>query len=183
VRPLRADVPIYLGAMGERNVALAGEIADGWIPLLFAPEWTEAFAAALEEGFARRGGRPERFDIAPMVWVAVGDDVDACRDAVRPHVALYLGGMGPRQRNSYNRLVTRMGFADAAAAIADAFLGGRRGEAAAAVPDELVDAVALVGPVGRVRDRMATWREAGATTMVVRTTEVDQLRAVAEANA
>jgi F420-dependent oxidoreductase-like protein len=183
VRPLRADLPIYLGAMGERNVALAAEIADGWMPLLFAPERAGVFASALDEGFARRGGRPQRFDVAPMVWVAIGDDVAACRDVVRPQVALYVGGMGPRHRNFYNRLVTRMGFEDAAVRIADAFLDGRRAEAAAAVPDELVDAVALVGPVERVRDRLAAWRDAGATTIVVRTTDAEQLRAMATANA
>jgi F420-dependent oxidoreductase-like protein len=182
VRPLRTEVPIYLGAIGERNVALAAEIADGWMPLLFAPERVDVFAPALEEGFARRGGRPERFDVAPMVWVAIGDHLDDCRNVVRPEVALYVGGMGPRSRNFYNRLVTRMGFEDAAARIAEAYLGGRRAEATAAVPDELVDEVALVGPIERVRDRLDRWREAGVTTIVARTTEVDQLRALADAN-
>jgi F420-dependent oxidoreductase-like protein len=181
VRPLRPDVPVYLGAMGARNVALAAEVADGWMPLLFAPERAGPFVAALEEGFARRGGRPNGFDVAPMVWVALGEDLDACRNVVRPQIALYVGGMGPRNRNFYNRLVGRLGFEDAAARIADAYLDGRRAEAAAAVPDELVDAVALVGPVERVRERLAAWREAGATTIVARTTESRQLRALAEA--
>jgi F420-dependent oxidoreductase-like protein len=181
VRPLRPDLPIYLGAMGERNVALAAEIADGWMPLLFSPERAGAFRSALEEGFARRGGRPERFDVAPMVWVAIGDDLEACRTVVRPHVALYVGGMGPRHRNFYNRLVSRMGFEEAAERIAEAYLDGRRAEAAAAVPDELVDEVALLGPVARARDRLAAWREAGVTTIVARTTEAEQLRALASA--
>jgi F420-dependent oxidoreductase-like protein len=182
VRPLRADLPIYLGAMGDRNVALTAEIADGWMPLLFSPDRADVFAPALEEGFARRGGRPERFDVAPMVWVALGDDLEACRNVVRSQVALYVGGMGPRNRNFYNKLAARMGFEDAAARIAEAFLDGRRAEAAASVPDDLVDAIALVGSVDRVRDRLAAWRDAGLTTIVARTTEVEQLRALSEAN-
>jgi F420-dependent oxidoreductase-like protein len=182
VRPLRGDLPIYLGAMGERNVALAAEIADGWMPLLFSPGRADAFLPSLDEGFARRGGRPARFDVAPMVWVALGDDVQACRDVVRPLVALYVGGMGPRNRNFYNKVVARMGFEDAAARVAEAYLDGRKAEATAAVPDDLVDEIALVGSAGRVRERLSAWREAGVTTIVARTTDVDQLRALADAN-
>jgi F420-dependent oxidoreductase-like protein len=182
VRPLRGDLPIYLGAMGERNVALAAEIADGWMPLLFSPGRADAFLPSLDEGFARRGGRPARFDVAPMVWVALGDDVQACRNVVRPQVALYVGGMGPRNRNFYNKVVARMGFEDAAARVAEAYLDGRKAEATAAVPDDLVDEIALVGSAGRVRERLSAWREAGVTTIVARTTDVDQLRALADAN-
>ncbi len=183
VRPRRTDVPVYLGAMGDRNVALTAEIADGWMPLLFSPERAGVFAGALREGFARRGGRPPRFDVSPMVWVAIGEDLPECRDRVRPQVALYVGGMGPRDRNFYNKLVARMGFEEEAARIADAYLDGRRAQATAAVPDRLVDEVALVGPLERVRERLAAWREAGVTTIVARTTEPEQLRALAEANA
>jgi len=182
VHPLRPDLPVYLGAMGERNVALAGEIADGWMPLLFAPERADVFANALAAGFERRGGRPPRFDVAPMAWVAIGEDLDRCREAVRPEIAQYVGGMGPAGRNFYHRLVTRMGFARAAERIADAYLGGRRSEATRSVPDELVDAVALVGPVDRVRRRLSAWREAEATTVVARTTDPAQLRALSKAN-
>jgi F420-dependent oxidoreductase-like protein len=181
VEPLRADVPIYLGVMGERAVALTAEIADGWMPLLFSPERAGIFSGPLADGFERRGGRPERFDVAPMAWVAIGDDLAECRDRIRPHVASYVGGMGPRGRNFYNRVVVRMGFEDAAARIADAYLDGRLAEAAAAVPDELVDEIALVGPAARVRDRFEAWRAAGVTAIVVRTTDVAQLRALAEA--
>ena len=181
MRLLRIDLPIYLGVMGERAVAQAAEIADGWIPLLFSPERAGIFSAPLAEGFGRRGGRPDRFDVAPMAWVAIGDDVASCRDEVRPHVAAYVGGMGPRRRNFYNRLVSRMGFDVAASAIADAYLEGRRGEAAAAVPDDLVDEIALVGPLGRVRDRLQAWRAAGVGTIVARTMDVGQLRALADA--
>ena len=182
VRPLRTDVPIYLGAMGERNVALTAEIADGWMPLLFAPERAGVFASALEDGFASRGGRPERFDVAPMAWIAIGDDLEACRNVVRPEIALYVGGMGPPERNFYNRLVARMGFEDAARRVAEAYLDGRRAEASGAVPDDLVDAVALVGSADRVRDRLGAWREAGVTTLVARSSDVGQVRALAEAS-
>ena len=179
--PLREGVPIYLGVMGERTVAQAAEIADGWMPLLFSPDRAGIFSAALAEGFERRGGRPAAFDVSPMTWVAIGDDLPACRDELRPHIAAYVGGMGPRGRNFYNRVVARMGFDDAAAAIADAYLDGRRADAVSAVPDELVDGVALVGPVERVRDRLEAWRAAGVTTIVARTTDVRQLRGLAEA--
>jgi F420-dependent oxidoreductase-like protein len=181
MRPLRADLPIYLAAMGERNVALAAEIADGWMPLMFSPERAGVFGPALDEGFARRGGRPERFDVAPMVWVAIGRDLEACRGLVRPQVALYVGGMGPPRRNFYNRLVARMGFEEAAERVAEAYLDGRRVEAVGAVPDGLVDEVALVGPAGRVRERLAAYAEAGVTTIVARTTDPEQLRALATA--
>ena len=182
VRPLRADLPVYLGAMGDRNVALTAEIADGWMPLLFSPDRADVFAPSLEDGFARRGGRPERFDVAPMVWLALGEDLDACRNVVRPQVALYLGGMGPRSRNFYNKVAARMGFDDAARRIAEAYLDGRRAEATAAVPDRLIDEIALIGPTERVRDRLSVWREAGVTTIVARTMDVEQLRALAAAN-
>lgn len=180
-KPLRRDVPIYLGVMGERTVAQAAELADGWMPLLFSPERAGIFSGSLADGFERRGGRPDHFDVAPMAWIAIGDDVEACRDEIRPHVAMYVGGMGPRGRNFYNRLVARMGFEHAAAAIADAYLDGRRAQATAAVPDDLVDEVALVGPVRRVRDRLEAWRAAGVTTIVARTTDAAQLRALADA--
>lgn len=182
VRPRRSDLPIYLGAMGRRNVALAAEIADGWMPLLFSPDRAGVFAPALSEGFARRGGRPGRFDVAALVWVAIGDDLARCRDTVRPELALYVGGMGPPTRNFYNRLVARMGFEEAAGRIAEAYLDGRRAEATAAVPDRLVDEVALVGSVGRVRERLPAWREAGVTTIVARTADPQQLRALVDAS-
>jgi F420-dependent oxidoreductase-like protein len=182
VRPRRSDVPIYLGAMGDRNVSLAAEIADGWMPLLFSPERAGVFAAALARGFERRGGRPDRFDVAPMVWVAAGGDLDRCRDSVRPEIASYVGGMGPPARNFYNRLVSRMGFEAAADSIAEAYLDGRRAEATAAVPDALIDEVALVGSIDRVRDRLPAWRDAGVTTIVARTTDADQMRALVDAS-
>ena len=179
--PLRPDLPIYLAALGPRNVALAAEVADGWLPMLFSPEHAEVFRGPLEEGFARRGGRPEGFDVAPFAFAATGEDVGACRDAVRPEVAFYVGAMGTRDRNFYNRVVARYGYEAEAREIQEAYLDGRRKDAVAAVPDRLVDEVALVGPVPALRERVEAYREAGATTLVVSTTDEAVVRALAGA--
>ena len=181
VVPLRADLPVYLAAMGPGNVALAAEIADGWLPILFSPERADLFRPWLEEGFARRGGPPERFDVAPMAWAAVGEDLGSCRDRLRPAIALYVGGMGARDRNCYRRMVVRYGYEQEAGLIRDLYLSGRRREAAASVPDALVDEVALVGSIARIRDRLAVWREAGVTTLLVQTRDRVCLSAVVEA--
>ena len=142
----RNEVPIYLAAIGPKNVALTAEIADGWLPIFFSPERAPGVhGPALEEGFARRGGRPEGWDLAPLVPVLMDDDVQACRDFLRPMLALYVGGMGARGQNFYNRLAQRYGFEAEAAEIQDHYLAGRKGDAAAAVPDALVDEIALVG--------------------------------------
>ena len=182
VHPLRADLPIYLAAIGPRNVALAAEIADGWLPILYSPFHAEVFQASLERGFARAGRDGEGFDVAPMVHFAVGKDVAACRDRVRPTIALYVGGMGARGSNFYNDLVTRYGYEAEALLIQDLFLDGKQGEAVAAVPDALVDDVALVGPPERIHDRLDAWREAGVTTLIAWTDDVAALRILAEAN-
>ncbi len=179
VRPLRADLPIYLAALGPRSVALAAEVADGWIPILFSPERADLFRPHLEEGYRRAGRQAAGFEVAPIVWTAAGD-LAACRDAVRPLVALYVGGMGSRGRNFYNALVRRYGYEDEARRIQEAYLAGRRADAVAAVPDALVDEVALVGPVARLRERLAAYREAGVTTLIV-AGDAAALRALAEA--
>ncbi|HXH84781.1 MAG TPA: LLM class F420-dependent oxidoreductase, partial [Candidatus Tectomicrobia bacterium] len=167
----RADLPIYLAAIGPRNVALAAEIADGWIPVFFSPGRMAMFREWLDEGFraAGKAGGPgaQRFDIMPMASVVVGDDVDACRRAVKPRIALYVGGMGARGRNFYNDVARRYGYEDAARTVQDLYLAGRKEEAAAAVPDALVDDVALCGPPGRLRERLAEWKAAGVTTLMV----------------
>jgi len=182
VRALRPDLPVYLAAMGLLNVALAAEIADGWMPYLYAPEHANAFADALESGWGRGVRDPATaFDIAPVVAVAFGDDVGACRDELRPHLARYVGGMGSRDANFYKDAVTRYGFGDAAEKIQEAFLDGRRAEAAALVPDAMVDGLCLVGPVERVRDRLAAWEAAGVTTLLAETRDVDAIRILAEA--
>ena len=163
----RADLPIYLAAVGPRNVTLAAEIADGWIPIFFSPRRASLFREWLDAGFRARGGVPARFDVMPMVAVVVGDDVAACRAAVKPRLALYVGGMGARGRNFYNDIARRYGYEDAATKIQDLFLDGRKDEAAAAVPDALVDEVALCGPRERIRERLPEWRGAGVTTLMV----------------
>jgi F420-dependent oxidoreductase-like protein len=167
IAPVQERIPIYLAAIGPKNTALAGEIADGWIPTLFAPEHVAEFRAHLDEGAARAGRTLERFDIAPTVNVLVTDDLAAGRDAMRPYLALYVGGMGSREQNFYNRLAVRYGFADAAQEVQDLYLEGKREEAGAALPDALIDLVTLCGPREHVRERLAVYREAGVGTLMV----------------
>jgi len=176
----RADLPIYLAAVGPRNVALAAEIADGWIPVFFSPRRWPMFRGWLEEGFASAGnGARERFDVMPMVPVVMGDDAAACRSAVKPRIALYVGGMGARGRNFYNDIACRYGYEEAARTIQDLYLAGRKEEASAAVPDALVDEVALCGPRERIQDRLAEWTSTGVTTMLV-SGAPDAVRVMAE---
>jgi F420-dependent oxidoreductase-like protein len=174
LRPLRAEIPIYLAALGPKNVALAAEIADGWLPIFVAPErFDDAFGQSLTAA-------PPGFEVAATASVLVGDDVDALRDALRPHVALYVGGMGAKGRNFYNALVRRYGWEAEAERIQDLYLGGKQREAISAVPDELVDAVSLVGPKERIAERLEAWRETRVTTLVLGTTQPEALRALAE---
>jgi F420-dependent oxidoreductase-like protein len=171
-RPLRADIPIYLAAIAPKSVAQAFEIADGWLPIYFSPErWRDSLEVREV---------PEGFEIAPNVHVVVGDDVQACRDALKPVLALYVGGMGARGQNFYNALVSRYGYEAEAATIQDLYLEGKHREAAAAVPDRLVDELALVGPREQIADRLEAWRESGATTLLCATSQVDALRVLAE---
>jgi F420-dependent oxidoreductase-like protein len=183
VHPKRADLPIYIAAIGPKNVEVAAEIADGWLPMFFSPSrLRETYGAALDAGFATAGGGKslEAFDIAPTVTVLLGDDVDALRGFVKPMAALYIGGMGARGKNFYNDLACRYGYEAAAKEIQDLFLDGKRAEATAAVPDELVDEVALVGPKERIADRLDQWRGSGITTMILGTAQPEALRLMAE---
>jgi F420-dependent oxidoreductase-like protein len=173
--PLRADVPIYLAAIGPRNVALTAEIADGWLPVFFSPS---RFAETYGDAFTATD--LERFDIAPGVQVVLGDDVQACRDRVKPGLALYIGGMGARGRNFYNDLARRYGYEEAAATIQDLYLEGRKAEAVAAVPDELVDEVALCGPRERIAELLEGWKQAPVTTLIVGATQPEALETMAE---
>jgi F420-dependent oxidoreductase-like protein len=181
VRPLRARVPIYIAAMGPRNVALAAEIAEGWMPLLYSPDHAGVFADALRDGTASRDASRDPLDVAPLVFVAIGPDVVACRDAVRPTIARYVGAYGSRGTNFYRDLVARYGYGTEAARIQDLTLDGRRAEGAAAVSDAMVDALALVGTVERVAERLLAYRAAGVTTLLAQTIDVETVRAVVAA--
>ena len=187
IAPVQERIPIYLAAIGPNNTRLAGEIADGWLPTLFSPEHVAEFRPLLEEGAATAGRALDgSFDIAPTVNVFVTDDLTAARDAMRPFLALYVGGMGSRERNFYNQLVQRYGFEDAAREVQELYLDGRRDEAMAALPDELIDLVSLCGPADRVRERLEVFRSAGVGTLGVspmawdRDGRLEQLRLVAE---
>jgi F420-dependent oxidoreductase-like protein len=186
IGPVQERVPIYLAAIGPKNTALAGEIADGWIPTLFSPEHVAEFRALLEEGAGRAGRSLDGFDIAPIVNAYVSDDLERARDLMRPGLALYVGGMGSREQNFYNRLVQRYGFESQARQIQDLYLSGKKDEAAAVVPVEMIDMVSLCGPRDVVRERLDAFRHAGVGTLLVApmafaTDEwTEQLRAIAE---
>ena len=169
IGPVQEQIPVYIAAIGPKNTQLTGEIADGWLPIFFSPEHVHESRDLLEKGAARAGRTIDArsFDIAPSVNVCIDDDIDRARDQLRHFIALYVGGMGSRERNFYNSLVQRYGFADAARKIQDFYLDGKKEAAAAAVPAELIDTVALVGPRERVRERLAVYRDAGVGTLIV----------------
>jgi F420-dependent oxidoreductase-like protein len=177
------EIPIYLAAIGPKNVALTAEIADGWMPFWYSPEHAgEVFAPALEEGFAASGeeGKAERFDIVAAAPAALTDDADQARWAVRPLLALYVGGMGAKGKNFYYDLACRYGYEEAAEEIQGFYLQGKREEAMAAVPDALVDDVSLIGSREALRDRLEVWEESGITTLAVIAQDVDTIRTLAE---
>jgi F420-dependent oxidoreductase-like protein len=167
IEPVQKKIPIYLAAIGPKNTALAGEIADGWIPMLFSPEHVSEFRPLLEAGAALAGRSLHDFDIAPSVNVFVTDDIETARDAMRPSIALYVGGMGSRKQNFYNRIVQSYGFEQAAAEIQNLYLDGKPEEAMAVIPDALIDAVSICGPPARVADRLAVYRDAGVGTLAI----------------
>jgi F420-dependent oxidoreductase-like protein len=175
----RRDLPIYLASIGPRNVALAGEIAQGWIPVYFSPWRMKMFREWLDEGFRRAGTSGAGFDIMPMVTVHVSDDLAAARAPVKSRLALYVGGMGARGKNFYNDLARRYGYEDAARTIQDLYLAGKKAEAEAAVPDALADEVALVGPRERIREQLAEWARAGVTSIMV-SGNTESVRTMAE---
>jgi F420-dependent oxidoreductase-like protein len=169
VKPLREDIPILLGAEGPKNVAMAAEIGDGWLPIFFGPKSDPFYRAALEEGFERPGARHtwDDFEIACTVPVIVGDDVEGCADFLRPMMALYIGGMGARDVNFHFDVFARLGHEEACHKIQDAYLDGRKSDAIAAVPTELVEDIALVGPREKVLDELPQWKSTVLTTMLV----------------
>ncbi|HEU5367586.1 MAG TPA: LLM class F420-dependent oxidoreductase [Ktedonobacterales bacterium] len=179
IHPLRSRIPIYLAAIGPKNIELAGELADGWLPIFFAPQRESAYLEPLSAGLAKRQAS-ESFDIAPTVSVVLGDDVQESRNQIKPMLALYIGGMGARGRNFYNDLACRYGYEAAAHEIQDLYLEGRKLEAMAAVPDALVDEVALCGPKERIAELLEPWKTSRATTLICGTSQPEALRVMAE---
>ncbi len=169
VHPLRADLPIFMGAEGPKNVALAAEIADGWFPFLYAPEHEEYYRESLAEGFARPGARrsQETFEVAAPVAIAIDDDVETAADRIRPFIALYVGGMGARGQNFHFDVVARMGFEGEAHTIQDLYLAGDKAAATAAVPTQLVEAMAMIGPAAKIKGEKDRWTRSLATTLIV----------------
>src|SRR3954447_9199627 len=168
IAPQQERIPIYIAAIGPKNTALCGEIADGWIPFLFSAEHAKELRAPLEEGAARAGRNLDNgsFDIAPTVNVCIGDDLDAARDVMRPFLALYVGGMGSKEKNFYNAMMRRYGFEEAAEKVQDLYLSGKKNDAAAALPEDFIDSVCIVGPADRVGERLAMYRDAGVGTLL-----------------
>jgi F420-dependent oxidoreductase-like protein len=180
--PLRADLPIWIASEGPKNVALTAEIADGWMAIYFSPREDGFYRAALEEGWARPGARrtPDDFEIACTVPIVVADDVEAAADFFRPIMALYIGGMGARDMNFHKEVFARMGYEAEAQKIQDLYLDGRKDEAAAAVPTQLIEDVSLIGPREKIRDDLEMWRESIVSTLLVSAGDVATLRMIAE---
>ena len=179
--PLRPDPPIYLGAEGPKNVALAAEIADGWFPIFYSPRHDRLYREPLAEGFARPGARrkPQEFEVCPTVSVVVDDDVERAADVMRPMLALYIGGMGAREVNFHFDVFCRMGYQGEAVKIQQLYLEGRKEEAAAVVPTAMVEEICLIGPREKIRDDLEAWEESVVTTMLLGAS-VDTMRLMAE---
>ena len=169
IHPLREDIPIYLGAEGPKNVALAAELCDGWLAMLFSPTHQKLHADALAEGFARPGARrsAEEFEVAATAPLIIADDVDAAIDSLRPFYALYFGGMGAKGTNFHANVAVRMGYESEIAEIQELYLGGKKDEAGAKIPRELIEEMSLVGSPEKIRDDLAKWRESIVTTLLV----------------
>lgn len=165
--PLRKDIPIYLAAVGPKNLELTGEITDGWLGVFTAYDELQPVLDRLQAGAEKAGRSLSDIDVAVSAGVAIGDDIEQLADRIRPHQALYIGGMGSRETNFYNQNAVRLGYGDAAAKIQELYLGRHYDEAAAAVPLELVDRTSLLGPVERVAERLQALSENGATTVNV----------------
>ncbi|MGV9298226.1 LLM class F420-dependent oxidoreductase [Amycolatopsis sp. NPDC003676] len=171
VHPLRADLPIYLAAEGPKNVALAAEICDGWLPLFFSPKSDAFYRAALEEGFARPGARRsglDGFEVAASVPVIVHDDVEEAASFIKPALALYIGGMGAKSVNFHHDVFARLGYADVADKVQELYLAGRKEEAVKAIPTSLVEDTSLIGPAEKIREELAAWEDTVVTTLLLR---------------
>lgn len=190
-RPLRSiahgdpNVPFYTASITPAGLRAAGEVADGNLPIFFSPDAPDVVTGPTLDGRKKIGKTMEGFDTAPYVRAKMGPDVAACRDQIRPELALYIGGMGARTKNFYNDMVSKMGFASEAKIIQDLYLDGKKNEAAAAVPDALIDAISLVGPAERIRDRLQAWKatakDGHVGTMVLKGATVEVMRVVAAA--
>jgi F420-dependent oxidoreductase-like protein len=192
-KPLRSiihgdpSLKIYTASFAPAGLRTAGEVADGVLPFFMAPEKAEAIVGPTLEGRAKAGRSPDLadFDNAPYVRVSMGDDLAKCRDALRPHLALYIGGMGARSRNFYNDLAKRIGYEAAAAEIQDLYLDGKKNEAAAAVPDALIDEISLIGPPARIRDRLQAWQDIAKKnwvgSLMLAGADIAAMRVIAEA--
>ena len=169
IHPLREEIPIYLAAEGPKNIALAGELCDGWLALFYSPHHDSFYRDALAEGFARNGARRQAgdFEVAATVPLIVTDDVEAAADAVRPMYALYFGGMGAKQANFHADVAIRMGYEAEVARVQELYLAGHKSEAAAAIPTRLVEQLTLIGPPEKIRHDLEAWRESIVTTLLI----------------
>jgi F420-dependent oxidoreductase-like protein len=180
------DIPIYAATITPKGVEAAAEVADGFFPVWMDPEQYHVFDEPIRSGFAKAGGDKDltQFDIAPFVTVVMGDDVEQCMMPIRGQMALYIGGMGARDKNFYNNYASRLGFADEAKVVQDLFLAGKKDEAMAAVPADLIDACHLVGPADRIKDRLQRWQAAGkqghVSSMLLGTQQPEALELIAE---
>ena len=188
IRPVQPSIPILLAVLGPKNVALAGEIADGWLPVFFSPDHTRALRGPLEEGAAKAGRSLDDFRVCPSVNVLISDDLENARHAMRPILALYVGGMGSKEQNFYNRLMVSYGFERAAEEVQELYLAGRKTEAMFALPDEFIDLVTIVGPRDRAKAKIKAFQDAGVDTLIVwpvmpdHAERKEQLRLIAELN-
>ena len=184
VHPLRADIPIWLGAEGPKNVAQTAEIADGWVPIFYTPKSAAMYQPWLDEGFARPGARRTRadFEIAATCHLQIvesAEEKQGVLDFLKHFVALYMGGMGAKDQNFHNAVFVRMGYEDLAAEVQELYLAGKKDEAAALVPDELVDDMHIVGTADEVKEKVAAWEATGVTTLLLSLTSPDEVRRVA----
>jgi F420-dependent oxidoreductase-like protein len=176
----RKDIPIYAGSMAPKGQELCGELCDGILLTCMNPLRPDVILDRVGAGRAIAGKSLDGFDVAPTVAVAVGDDLDACRRPFKEQLALYIGGMGAREKNFYREYLGRVGFEDACTRITELFLAGQRQQAVAAVPDDMVDTLYLVGPAERIRERFEVWKQAGVTTMIVGAQQLEAIRLLAE---
>ena len=177
--PVRERIPIYIASLGPKNVELTAEVAEGWLPILYVPEKAkDVWGGPLAAGLAKRDPALGQLEISAGGIVAVGDDVSGVRDMARPMVALYVGGMGAKGKNFYNALARRYGYEQEAETIQDLYLDGKKQEAAAAVPDELLEKTNLVGPEGYVKERIQAMRESGVTVLSIIPVDPDPVRLV-----